>query len=85
MLLFTREALVMSVCLKCGKHIEKVYYTGMGNYGRCIRCFFRWTEQDEKRKMSYLLNSNGRWVDIPDGCLAVFGEGIRVRKGYYLQ
>lgn len=70
----------MSVCLKCGSPTEKTFTTGMGMYGKCTRCFFRWTEQDEKRLMGYAIEDRVddkgvkrfKWVDVPDGCLFTF-------------
>lgn len=69
---------VSNRCLKCGAATERPFLTGMGMYGKCLGCGFRWTEQDEGRLMGYTVLTENEvglslfWKDVPDGCLLVF-------------
>jgi hypothetical protein len=67
-------------CLRCGGGIDKTFLTGMGRYGKCLRCWFRWTEAEEGRPMSYVKDDGSEgtmFVDVPEGCLAVFSGRSR--------
>jgi len=60
-------------CLRCGKEIvrDRTYEPGYWTHW-CADCHFSW--RVEKGQVKYWGNSIGTWVEVPEGCLVVFGE-----------